>query len=144
MPAKKDMFGDIEFYQAKKKAKERLDRILTDLQKTVERNSYAVQTAQRFRGCLENPHLGDVTRLPVYSSTTYSRKRNRVQAILYTISCAVQIYWKFCNADSVNQEVKEQLDDFLSMLENYAEKGLKSFKIVESEFPKGYYLEEVK
>lgn len=139
MPYRKDQnFEDPEFYQAKQQIKERFNKILTDLQQTVERNGYAVVTIQRFRGCLENPENSDVSRLPFYSITPFSKKRNRIQCILSLISCTVQMYWNFCNGDQV---VEALLIPSLDRLENYAAKGLKAFGTVLK--PEGYFLEEI-
>lgn len=140
MPAKKcDSFGDVEHYQAKKEIKERFNKILTDLQKTVERNGYAVQTVQRFRECLENPENNDISRLPFYSETPFSSKRNRIQCILCWISCTIQMYWNFCNGDDKPVEL---INRSLSELEHYIKKGLKAFRTVHK--PEGYYLVEIK
>lgn len=134
-------FGDIEHHQAKMQIKERFNKVLTDLQKTVEQNGYAVQTVQRFRGCLENPENSDVSRLPFYSDMPFAMSRNKIKCVLSLVSFAIQRYWQFCTG---NQLVKDSLDVYLNWLENIIVKGLKAFKIRKSKSPRGYYLEEIK
>ncbi len=135
-------FGNVEHYQAVKAIKERFNKVLTDLQKTVKQNGYAVQTVQRFRGCLENPANNDVFRLPFYSSTLLSATRHKIRCILCVISFIMQSYWEFCTGD---KEARKIIAAGLSDLENYAEKGLKAFKINEStDLVRGYWLGEIK
>ncbi len=140
--SRSNSFGVIEHYQAKKQIKERFNKVLTDLQKTVEQNGYAVQTVQRFRGCLENPKNNDVSRLPFYSPGPLSATRQRIRCVLCVISYIMQSYWAFCTG---NKEARKIIAAGLSDLENYAEKGLKAFKINEStDLVRGYWLGEIK
>lgn len=141
MAGKKKSLGDPEFYQAKVKIKKRFNKILTDLQKTVERNGYAVQIVQRFRGCLENPENSDISRLPFYSDKPTSLKRNKINCILCVISCTMQMYWHFCNGD---KEPEELINKSLYVLENYVTQGLKSFKAIRYTGSLGYFLKEIK
>lgn len=140
---KKDDAKNIELLLAKKEIKKRFEKILTDLRKTVERNGYAVQTIERFRGCL-NINVtkladGEVVRLPFFSVTLFSRQRNKINCILCLVSYTIQKYWEFCVGD---QEQRYVINSYLCDLENYAAKGLAAFKIVGTRYPDGYYLEE--
>lgn len=140
MPVRKDhSFGNIEFFQAKKEIKERFNGILTKLQKTVERNGHAVQTVQRFRGCLENPEQSDVSRLPFYSDVPFSRVHHKISCVLCVLSHTIQLYWSFCTG---NQGVRKIIAASLCDLENYTIKGLKAYRTVKHSL--GYYLEEIK
>lgn len=137
-PYRKDQnFEDPEFYQAKKQIKERFNKILTDLQQTVERNGYAVVTVQRFRGCLEN---SDVSRLPFYSNSAFSKKRNKIMCVLSVVSYAIQLYWKFCAG---NNDAKVLINSYLNDLEIIIENGLKHFKATQVKGFSGYFLKEI-
>lgn len=141
MAGRKDhSFGDVEFYQARKQIKKRFNKILTDLQKTVERNGYAVQTVQRFRGCLNNSENIDFTRLPFYSKTYTSIKYDKISCVLCLISLTIQLYWRFCNENT--ECLHAWIDRHLGELESIAAKGLKAFKIGNHLKSKRYYLEE--
>lgn len=133
-------FGDIEFYQTKKEIKERFEKILTNLRKTVEKNGNAVQIIERFRGCLENPENNDITRLPFYSFNSISRKRKKIHCVLCLTGYTIQIYWSFCVG---NKLVKNTIGAGLNKLENYAIKGLDAFKIIGTKYPNGYSLKEI-
>ena len=141
MPIRSNSLGDAEFYQAKQEIKNRFHKVLTDLQKTVERNGYAVQAVQRFRGCLENPENNDVSRLPVYAPLPYSLKRNKIRCILSIISYTIQRYWDFYNG---NREMYGLVNNKLIDLKNIAKKELKAFKIMQCVVPGEYYLKEIK
>lgn len=138
---KKDDIKNIDLLVAKKEIKKRFEKILTDLRKTVERNGYAIQTVERFRGCLENPENNSVDQLPFYSDTVFSHKRSKTSCILCMVSCIVQLYWEFCTG---NQEQRKIIDACLDSLERYAAKGLAAFKIAGTRYPHGFYLEEIK
>ncbi len=144
MPTRSNSFGDTEFYQVKQEIKKRFDKILIALQKTVEKNGYAVVTVQRFRNCLNNPGLvfQDTSRLPFYSVTDSSSKRNKIHCVLCIVSYTVQLYWRFCSG---NKEVKDIINEHITMLENIVEKELKAFEARKfSTMPWAYYLEEIK
>ncbi len=140
--AGKHNFGDTEHYRAKKEIKERFNKLLTDLQKTVERNGYAAQTVRRFRGCLEVREEQDVSSLPFYARSVFSPKRSKVSCVLHFLSSTVQTYWKFCTTD-YNTDLYQRLNAGISSLENIASKGLAKFKLAQVRGYNHYYLEEV-
>jgi len=133
-------FSDINHYQAKTQIKERFNKILTDLQKTVEQNGYAVQAVQRFRGCLENPENSDVSRLPVFAPVPACPKPNKILCVLHLISYTVQLYWAFCAS---GQKHRESLTGYLTSLEIIVEKTLKHLKVVEVPSSLGYRLKGI-
>lgn len=138
---KKDDIKNIDLLVAKKEIKERFEKILTDLRKTVERNGHAVQTIERFRGCLENPENSSVSRLPFYAPTSFSHKHSKIDCVLCVISWAIQEYYSFCAG---NRNVEKLLIASLDKLENYTVKGLILFKIAGTKYPHGFYLVEIK
>lgn len=144
MPARKDhSFGDTGHYQAIQKIKERFNKLLTDLQKTVERSPQAVQTVQRFRGCIEVTGLvdQDASRLPFYSQGVYSPKPNKIGCVLCLLSYTVQLYWRFCAG---NKLLQSTVEDNLHDLEQIAIKRLEAFKISKSAHFGAYFLKEIK
>ncbi len=136
---KKNDLKNIDLLIARKEIKVQFEKILTDLRKTVERNGYAVQTIERFRGCLENPENSNVSRLPLYSPTSFSPKHNKINCVLCVIGFTVSIYWDFCNG---HKELETKITKNLSKLERIAEKGLGVFRIAGEKYPDGYYLVE--
>ena len=145
MPTRSNSFGDTEFYQVKQEIKKRFDKILIALQKTVEKNGYAVVTVQRFRDCLKNPEDNNVSRLPYYSNTPFATAHNKVECVLSIISFIAQRYWMFCGKNKLYEDhIKSSIDVHLDWLENIAARGLKAFKLAKSHSPRGYYLEEIK
>ena len=139
MAREKDMFGDVEFYQAKEKAKARFNKILGDLRLTVRKNGYAVQTIERFRPCLNASGSQSESLLPFYSATPDSRKHNKIQCVLCLVSHTMQSYWDFCEDGAFEELVNSRLDE----LENIAAKGLAAFKVAGTTPSKGYYLKEI-
>ncbi len=138
---KKSDIKNIDLLIARKEIKKRFSAVLTDLRKTIERNGYAVQTIERFRGCLENPGGSEVSRLPLFSPTSFSLKHHhKIYCILCVISYGMQLYWALCAGD---KKVIESLPGILDQLENYAAKGLAAFKIAGTRYPDGYYLVEI-
>lgn len=136
---KKDDIKNIDLLVAKQKLHGLLTAILTDLQKVVEKNGYAVQTIQRFRGCLSIKQF-DVSQLPFYSPTPFSHEATKISCVLCFVSCTIQMYHTWCSGD---KEVQELLFNSVEHLGNIVVKGLDAFKIVGSKYPTGFYLEEI-
>jgi len=131
-------FGDIELYQAVKKAKTRLAKILTDMQNTVRVSPTAIQMCQRFRDCLRVTEEIDESRLPLLSETATSKQHKKIHCVMCLISWTIQQYWKL--ADGGKGFVAE-IELCLATLEFITDLGLKEFKIA-GDISKGYYLEK--
>ncbi len=142
MTREKDKFEDMEFHQAKVKIAERFTKVLTDLQKTVAKNGFAVQAVQRFRSCLEPTGPHDVAWLPIFSASRVSRTPQKINCVLSLISHTVMQCWWFYDGKEGGNLVID-INEHLAELENYVTKGLKSFTVKKSEQPFGYYLEEI-
>jgi len=131
-------FGDIELYQAVKKARTRLNKILTDMQDVVKVSGTAVQMCQKFRGCLKITEEIDESRLPLFSKTTTSKQHKKIHIVTCLISYTIQLYWKLAGG---GKGYIAEIDLCLATLEQITELGLKEFKIA-GDISKGYYLEE--
>jgi len=138
MPDRTMEFGDIELYQAVKKARTRFSKILTDMQNVVVVSATAVQMCQRFRDCLRVTEEIDESRLPLFSKVSTSKQHKKIHCIMCLISYTIQLYWKLAEGGKGNiLEIAYNL----AMLEQLTELGLKKFKIV-GDISKGYYLEK--
>ena len=119
-------FGDIELYQMVKKTRTRFNKILTDMQKTVERSGTAVQMCQKFRDCLKPTEEIDESRLPLFSKTATSKQHKKIHCIMCLISYAVQQCWKLAGGGKGHVA---EIELCFATLEQITELGLKEFKI---------------
>ena len=134
----KQKFGDIDFYQAKKRIKKRFGSLLTGLRKTVRESYYAVQVVQQFRECLEVKEPHDYGRLPIYTKTFFSPRPDKISCVLYLIGSVMHEYWMFCGGTRLSEVY---IIDRLDELENIAAKGLDAFRIAKASGYRNYYLE---
>lgn len=140
MPKRSNSFGDIEFYQAKKRIKERFHKVLTALRETVKQNGYAVQSIERFRGCLNIRKSGNsISELPVFSTRPYSPTHSKIYCVLCLVSFTVQYYWAFCNGA---KECETIITESLTDLESYVTEGLDAFEVVKLDGRRLYYLKK--